>query len=95
MDNAEKNRSVLQEVRPKLYEKLIEREKEQHPSFDSFEKTETRDGNWALCIKKDGKVNRMNSTYRPAQEAKKWADQFTFQNMNIITILYGLGNGIF
>lgn len=38
MDNAEKNRSVLQEVRPKLYEKLIEREKEQQPSFDSFEK---------------------------------------------------------
>ena len=95
MDYAEKNRSVLQELRPKLYEKLIEREKEQQPSFDSFEKTETRDGNWALCIKNDGKVNRMNSTYRPAQEAKKWADQFTFQNMNIITILYGLGNGIF
>ena len=93
MDNAEKNRSVLQEVRPKLYEKLIEREKEQQPSFDSFEKTETRDGNWALCIKKDGKVNRMNSTYRPAQEAKKWADQFTFQNMNIITIFLGISVG--
>ena len=41
MDYAEKNRSVLQELRPKLYEKLIEREKEQQPSFDSLEKTET------------------------------------------------------
>ena len=83
MDNAEKNRSVLQEVRPKLYEKLIEREKEQQPSFDSFEKTETRDGNWALCIKKDGKVNRMNSTYRPAQEAYLLFNQISiFQSAN-------------
>lgn len=62
MDNAEKNRSVLQEVRPKLYEKLIEREKEQQPSFDSFEKTETRDGNWALCIKKRRK-SKSNEQY--------------------------------
>lgn len=95
MDYAKNNRSILQELRPKLYEKMIEKEKEQDFSFDQFEKIETRDGNWALCIKKDGKVNRMNSTYRPVQEAKKWADQFDFQNMNIIATLFGLGNGIF
>lgn len=95
MDYAEKNRSILQELRPKLYEKMMEKEEEQSLSFESFDKIETRDGNWALCIKKDGKVNRMNSTYRPLQEAKKWAEQFNYQNMNIIAILYGLGNGVF
>lgn len=95
MDYDEKNRSILQKLRPKLYEKMVEKEKEQTLSLEQFEKIETRDGNWALCIKKDGKVNRMNSIYRPLQEAKKWAEQFSFQNMNIIVTLFGLGNGIF
>lgn len=95
MEYAKNNRSILQELRPKLYEKIIEKEKEQDFSFDQFDKKETRDGNWALCIEKDGKVNRMNSTYRPLQEAKKWADQFSVQNMNIIVNFFGLGNGIF
>ncbi len=38
---------------------------------------------------------RMNSLYNPTAEAKKWADQFKFQNDNNIISLFGLGNGAF
>lgn len=91
MDCWKQNAAILEKERPKLLEKLEEIEYD----FDKYSCVETRDGNRALCVEKEGKQYRFNSVYRPIQEAQKWADQYEYQNMNIVAIMYGLGNGVF
>jgi hypothetical protein len=48
---------------------------------------------WEICS--DGKVYRMNSLYRPAVEAKKYAQQFEGLEKGSVLIVFGYGNGIF
>lgn len=95
MEYLEKNLAILQEFRPDCYQMIQKVLEEKEYSFDNLETVETRDGNQALVIKRDDNQVRLNSTYRPLQEAKKWADQYEFRNMSITVLMFGIGNGFF
>ena len=83
------------EIRPKLYQ--IIKEKLENDKYDCsyIEEVDSRDGHKSLCINKDGKNIRLNSLYRPIQEADKWIEQFNFNNINVSVVMFGMGNGIF
>ncbi|WP_313131390.1 motility associated factor glycosyltransferase family protein [Anaerocolumna sp.] len=55
----------------------------------------TRDGEQAVIVKYKGTEYRLNSLYRPIEEANRWAEQFSFNNYNNIISMFGFGNGIF
>lgn len=95
MGYLENNLTVMEKMRPLLFEKIKEKREEEKYSCEHFECVETRDGNLSLCITKDNKVHRLNSVYRPIQEAQKWVGQYNFIDMNVTVIMYGLGSGIF
>lgn len=95
MECLEKNLSALKEKRPEFYRVVKELLDEKSYSFDGLEVVQARDGNEALVYTKEGNTVRFNSTYRPLQEAKKWADQYKFHNMNVTVLMFGVGNGIF
>lgn len=95
MDYLEDNLAVMKQERPFLYEKIQEKIEEATYSFENMECVEARDGNQVLCLTKKDKTYRLNSLYRPIQEAEKWADQYSFQDMNITVMMYGIGSGIF
>lgn len=56
---------------------------------------ETREAGRAMQLEIDGVKHRFNSVYRPLQEAIKWADQYSFQNIETSIFMFGFGNGIF
>ncbi len=90
----EQNVSVIKKLRPDLYIGLQNILKEKH-IFNNIKEVNTRDGNKALIIEKNNKEFRMNSLYKPLNEAGKWADQYEFHNNNTLVIMFGLGNGLF
>lgn len=55
----------------------------------------TKDKNNALIIKYQSKEYRLNSIYRPVEEARKWVNQYKFQNLENLISMYGFGNGTF
>lgn len=95
MDYLEKNLSVIKKGRQALYIKLEDILNSDKYSYNNIEEIETRDGNKALIIEKDNIKYRLNSIYRPLTEAEKWANQYEFQNLNILVIMFGMGNGLF
>lgn len=94
MGYLEENMKALK-TRPMLY-KII-KEKLDNGEYDCsyIEEIDSRDGNKVLCINKDGKKLRLNSLYRPAQEADKWVEQFDFNNISVSVVMFGMGNLIF
>lgn len=94
MEYLDDNLNAL-ELRPDLY-KLI-KEKIDNDEYDCsyIEEIDSKDGNKVLCIDDKGKKIRLNSLYRPLQEAQRWAEQFDFNNINISVVMFGMGNGIF
>lgn len=60
-----------------------------------FENTTARDGNPVLLVSDGGKTMRLNSAYRPMEEAKKWASQYDTKHLGVLILVFGLGNGIF
>lgn len=56
---------------------------------------QARDGSSVLLVEKDGKSYRLNSAFRPVQEAERWALQYDFDYLENVVVLFGLGNGIF
>ncbi len=95
MDFIDKNFQTLQKMRPTFYHCLKKLYDEGSYSLDDIEEVETRDGNRALTIEKNGKKIRLNSLFRPLQEAEKWADQYSYSNLRIPVFMFGIGNGIF
>lgn len=55
----------------------------------------SRDGNCYIVYQHNNIETRLNSTYRPIDEAKKWASQFKITKKRSIIYLFGLGNGYF
>ncbi len=49
----------------------------------------------SLVVQTENKNLRLNSIYNPLEEACIWADQFNYNNMEIVAVIFGLGNGIF
>lgn len=91
MKYLEKNWEILQT----RYSELAERLKEEIEKEFEIESISTRENGHALVITGKEETVRMNSAYRPLQEAVKWADQYAFQNIDINVLMFGLGNGIF
>ncbi len=95
MDCLEQNMSLIKGMRPVLYNKLERIFAGKEYSYNNIEETNTKDGNKALVVEKDNTKYRLNSLYRPLTEAKKWADQYEFQNINVSVVMFGIGNGLF
>lgn len=93
-----KNTELLIKYRKKLYEKcqdLWDKKEDWKYSCEELAVQEARDGNPVFRVKRDGEEVRLNSPYRPWEEAKRWAGQFSVQNMKTNVILFGIGNGMF
>jgi len=96
MNYFEKNLDVIRNTRELLYQKMQEHDLLNETKLtDAITSVETKDGNQAIVLEKDGMTYRFNSSYRPVAEAQKWVDQYSFQSLNIIVSMFGLGNGIF
>lgn len=92
----QENEKVLVEYQPDFLEKIqkidINATKCQG---DRLELSQARDGNSILLLERDGQVHRLNSAFRPIQEAERWAMQYSFDYLENVIVLFGLGNGIF
>lgn len=62
---------------------------------DKIELDKARDGNSILLLERNGQAYRLNSAFRPVQEADRWAAQYPLNYVENIILLFGLGNGIF
>lgn len=56
---------------------------------------DTKDAITSMEITYNSKSYRLNSLYHPVREAQVWAEQFKLNNIGFITVIFGLGNGIF
>ncbi len=83
------------EILQKRYSEVAEAIEKDIKSELEMEVMKTKEEASALVVKKDDEKVRLNSAYRPLQEAVKWADQYAFQNIDINVLMFGLGNGIF
>lgn len=68
-------------------------------TFDTNELEElslldTREEIQTIKVIRAGKTYRLNSAYAPIREAKKWASQYEYDKLNMVTTLFGLGNGL-
>lgn len=95
MDYAEKNFEKMKKFRPTFYDAVKKVYENKEFSEDGIEESVARDGNKVLLIERDGQKVRLNSMFRPVQEAEKWADQYNYQNLHVPVFLFGMGNGIF
>lgn len=97
MDYYQNNIKLLQEYRTPfydLYEKAAQDAAWKYPCEEIISQ-EAKDGSVILCVRREGKTVRLNSPYRPVEEAQKWAAQFSGDNMHVNAMLFGLGNGMF
>lgn len=73
------------------YDKLLE-QRDRYKTDNTFEFVAARDKN--PILKHNGeKTLSFNSTYRPIDEAKKWAEEYNTGELNKITLLFGIGSG--
>lgn len=91
----DENKEAIRKRYQETYEEIFERMDKEETSEYQVESIVARDGNHALTVEKDGDKFRLNSAYRPLAEAKKWADQYEFQNLDVNVFMFGFGNGIF
>ncbi|ROR31543.1 hypothetical protein EDD66_101160 [Mobilisporobacter senegalensis] len=92
----EKNVECIKKNRKYMYSCL--KDLDMSTTFEQIEEIRSviaKDGEQAVIIKYRGIDYRLNSLYRPMEEANKWVDQFSFNNYNNIISMYGFGNGIF
>lgn len=93
----DKNYECLRTFRPRLYEAI---EKHQYSGIDKVrcdfieEKPAKVSGKY-LTVSVNGKTARLNSAFKPYEEAQKWNEQYNYRNLNTVVTLFGMGNGIF
>lgn len=91
-----KNLEVLKKKVQGFYNKVLDADSQEIESkLEKIETIPARDGNPITVVTYNGKQIRLNSSFCPTEEARKWAKQFNFANMNNNVILYGFGNGYF
>lgn len=88
----DKNLEVIKEKDNDMFNKIQEHEDIEKNSRQ-FIIEQARDGSDILGISEDGHKVMLNSTYRPKDEAVKFAGKIELTE-NSITVLVGLGNGI-
>lgn len=89
----EQNENAMELRYPEILERWKKQEKDE--AHFKVKSIETRDGNSALVVEKEGENYRLNSAYRPLAEAEKWVNQFEFHNIGVNVFMFGFGNGIF
>lgn len=95
MNFFDRNMELIKEHHNYLYKDLIIEDKAYTNRLDHIESISARDGEKALVITYRGSIYRLNSIYRPLEEAKRWSEQFTFHNINTVVSMFGIGNGMF
>lgn len=96
MDYFEKNMEGLKQCRKGLYLKV--QEADQYLAInklDWIQNAVAKDGELYLTIQKEAKEYRLNSSYNPRHEARKWVGQYSFNNMNTVIAMFGIGTGTF
>lgn len=63
--------------------------------LENIQSVETKTEVSALILRYNDKEYRLNSLYNPIVEAKKWAEQYDYENLNMVTSMFGFGNGTF
>lgn len=94
----EKNKKVLQKRYPEIWADIekynFDSEEDCADIIDGINLIETRDEEKCLEVYREGKTIRLNSKYSPMIEAKRWADQYEYDNVSAHIILYGMGSGL-
>lgn len=92
----QKNMDALKKSRPEFYDTFLDTyNKKTSEKQSSIEVLEAKDGTPIFSVVKDGQRIRLNSLYRPKQEAEQWAAKFEQNNILVNAMLFGLGNGLF
>ena len=86
------NLECLKKYHSNIYELFMEKKDQ---TVVAVRTVITREGSHACVINTDTGEVYLNSRYSPKREAKKWAEQFEFQNSDINIMMFGFGNGIF
>ena len=73
----------------------IYREDREWNRLDSINLLDTREESKSVKISYNNNSYRLNSSYRPVQEAVKWAEQYKITDMYMNISMFGLGNAIF
>lgn len=96
MGYLEKNLAVLKECRAGLYECVYESLQNgvKENVCEDIEAGEAKDGTPILSVSFGEVHQRLNSAYRPIAEAEAWAEQFVYQNINVVAAMFGVGNGL-
>lgn len=91
----EKNKQVLSERYLERYSDILKCVENEISEEYKVESVTTRDSNHALVVEKGKEKYRLNSAYRPLEEAKKWVEQYELQNIGVNIYMFGFGNGVF
>ncbi|MBQ4531304.1 MAG: motility associated factor glycosyltransferase family protein [Lachnospiraceae bacterium] len=91
----EANMKALQLYRRDICEKLERQEKQKFFEIDTCNIEAAKDGSEILYCSKGDKVYYLNSKYAPLKEAQTWAKKCEVKNINQISIIFGMGNGMF
>lgn len=96
MNYYESNKESIKTYKPSLYQALYKVAPKSHQDkMEEIENLDARDGTPILKVIRQGKEYRLNSLYRPGEEARRWVEQYNFYNHQTIISMFGLGNGIF
>jgi len=95
MDYYNKNTQYLKEFRPDLLKAIEEKKLPTNSELEAIDSIITKDGNKAIVVRYKSKEYRLNSSYKPAEEAKRWAKAYEITGINSVLSMFGLGNGEF
>lgn len=93
MNYYELNLECMKKYRPILFHQLNEYGFKKQ--LDAIESVEAKDGELAIKVTSESKEYRLNSIYHPKEEAKRWMNQYNFNNHKLVITMFGFGNGIF
>lgn len=92
----QENEKALMEYRPEFLGQIQKMPAENVAGGeDRLELGQSKDGNSILLLERGGQIHRLNSAFRPVQEAERWAAQFSLDYLENVILLFGMGNGIF
>lgn len=96
MNYFEKNMECMAKSKRYLFNKIEEANLEDTSNrLDDIDSLPTRTKEKALVLTFHGETYRLNSRFSPEDEARIWAEQFSFHNLDNIVSMFGFGNGIF
>jgi hypothetical protein len=95
MDYYNKNMACIKEHRPDLLKVIENKKLTLKNKLENINSISTKDGNKAIVVQYRSKEYRLNSSYRPIEEAKRWAKAYELTGINTVINMFGLGNGIF